>query len=206
MGLHVARLDRAGMGAQQHLVGHRAVRVLQIKRVVHRTRRVILGRVQGREIEKVFLDFGAVGHFEADRAEQRLDALQRPRHRMQAAAYLGTAGQRDIQRLFRQACDQRRLADRFAPLVQCSFDSHLGHVDRGAGRLFLFRRQLAQPLEQFGDLPALAEETGFHLFQRIRVGNGSESHPGFANDLIEIFHGRPPTKPPTKKEARASFL
>jgi hypothetical protein len=67
--LHVARLDRAGMGTQQHLVGQGAVRVLQVERIVHRARRVILGRVQGGEIEKILFDFRAVGHLETDRGE-----------------------------------------------------------------------------------------------------------------------------------------
>ncbi len=162
------------MGAQQHLLGQRAVRVLQVERVVHRTRRVILGRVQGGEIVAVVFDFRAVGDFEADRGKQRFDALQRPRHRMQAAARLATAGQRDVQRLFGQARFQRRLADRFAALVERSFDGALGDVDRRAGGFSLLGRQLAQALQEFGDLAALAEEAGLDLFQRIGVGNGGE--------------------------------
>jgi hypothetical protein len=101
--LHVARLDRAGVGAQQNAVGNLAIGVLQVEGIVHRTRRVILGRVQGGEIEKILLDLGAVGDFEADRTEQRFDALQRPRDRMQAATRFAATGQRDIERLFGQA-------------------------------------------------------------------------------------------------------
>ena len=97
---------------------------------------------------------------------------------MQATARFGATGQRDIQRLFGQARFQRRLADRFATRVERSFNSRLGDVDRRTGGFLLFRRQLAQALEKFGNLPALAEETGFHLFQRIRVGNGSERRLG----------------------------
>ncbi len=194
------------MSAQQHLVGNTAIRVLQVKGVVHGTRRVILGRIHGGEIEEIFLDLGTVGHFETDGTEQRLDAFQRTRHRMQTTARFSATGQRDIQCLFGQARFQRGLADGFTALIERCFNGRLGDVDRGTGRFLLFRRQLAQALEKFGDLPALAEETGFYLFQRIGVRNGSESRLGFANDLIEIVHRRPPTKPPIKKEARASFF
>ena len=187
------------MGPQQNIFGNRAVRVLQIKGVVHRTRRVILGRVHGREIEKVFLDLGAIGHFETDGAEQRLDAFQRARYRVQTTARFGATGQRDIQRLFGQARFERCLANGFTALVKRGFNGRFGDVDRGTGSFLLFRRQLAQALEKFGDLPTFAEETGFYLFQRIGVRNGSESRPGFTNDLIEIVHKHPPTKPPTKR-------
>ena len=111
-----------------------------------------------------------------------------------AAARFGTAGQRNVQCLFGQTRFQRGLADRFAALVEGGFDGVLGNVDRRAGGFFLLGRQLAQALQELGDLATLAEETGFHLFQRIGVGNGGERRAGFANDLIEIVHRLPPTK------------
>jgi len=134
----------------------------------------------------------AVGHFETDGTEQGFDALQRPRHRVQAAARFSASGQRDVKRLLGQARIQRGLADRFATLVERIFNRRLGHIDRRACGFLLFRRQLAQAFEKFGDLPALAEETGLHLLQRIGVGNGSERRAGFTNDLIEIVHKIPP--------------
>ncbi len=189
------------MGPQQHLLGERAIRILQVKSIVHRTRRVILGRIQGGKVEEVFLDFGAIRNFEADRTEQRFDTLQSPRYRVQTTAIFGTAGQGHIKRFFSKARFQRGLAHVFAALIEGRLDGFLDLVDCGAGSLLLLRRQFAQALEEFGDPAALAKETGLDLLQFVRVGSGSERRPRFANNLIEIFHAFPPTK----KEACASF-
>jgi hypothetical protein len=149
---------------------------------------VILGRIHGRKIVEIIFDLRSVGDFEADGGKQGFDALQRTCHRMQATARFGATGQRDIQRLFSQAGAQRSLADRLTALIKSIFNSCFGNVDCRTGRLLLWR-QLAQALEKFGNLAALAEETGLGLFQRVRVGNGSERGLRFANDLIEIVHG-----------------
>jgi hypothetical protein len=97
---------------------------------------VILGRVQRGEIVPVGLDLGAVGDFEADRAEQALDALERARHRMQATARFAATGQRDIQRLggqLRASSAALRIASRRS--LSAALDAVLGDVDRGTGLL-----------------------------------------------------------------------
>jgi hypothetical protein len=77
---------------------------------------------------------------------------------VQAAARFGPTRQGHVQRLFGQACFQRRLADAFAAVAERRLDEFLGPVDRGAGGLLLLRRQFAQALEQFGDPAALARK------------------------------------------------
>jgi hypothetical protein len=62
-------------------------------------------------------------------SEQRLDALQRPRDRMQATARLAATRQRHVQRLFSQARGQRHLPQRFAARVERCFDGVLGAID-----------------------------------------------------------------------------
>ncbi|MPM88883.1 hypothetical protein SDC9_135987 [bioreactor metagenome] len=116
---------------------------------------------------------------------------------MQATARFGTSGQRDIQRLFGQTRLQGSLANGFTALVECGFDRSLGNVDCRTGSLLFFGRELAQALQEFGNLAALAKEAGFYLLQCVRVGNGSECSFGFANDLIEVVHGLVPAKLPT---------
>ena len=137
--LHVAHLDRAGVRAQQDVLGDLAVLVEEVKGIVHRTRRVILGRVQGSEILEVGLDFRAVGDFKADGMEQRFDALQRARHRMQATTGLATSGQGEIDRLFGQTCFQCLTAERLATAVERAFDGFLGTVDGGTSEFSLIR-------------------------------------------------------------------
>ena len=81
---HVAHLDRRRVRAQHHAA-------LDVERVLHRARRMVLRRVERGEVVEVVLDLGAVGDVEAERAEERLDALQRARDRMQRAACRGRA-------------------------------------------------------------------------------------------------------------------
>ena len=65
---HVADLDRRRVRAQH-------VAALDVERVVHRARRMVLRHVERGEVVEVVLDLRAVGDLEAERAEQRLDAL-----------------------------------------------------------------------------------------------------------------------------------
>ncbi len=137
---HGADLHRAGVGAQQHVVSHLASLVEQIERVVHRTRRMILGRVERGEVVPVGFDLGAVGHFEADRAEELFDAIERAHHRVQAAARLAATGQGHIQRLGSQLGLQLGQAQRLAPCRQRRLYLGLGDVDRRARCFALFGR------------------------------------------------------------------
>jgi hypothetical protein len=101
---------------------------------------------------------------------------------MQTTARFSASGQRDIQRLFRQARFKRCFTDGLTTFIQCIFNGCLGDVNCRTSGFFLFRRQFAQAFEKFSNLTALAEETGFNLLQCIRVRNGSERRLGFAND------------------------
>ena len=80
----IAHLHRAGVRAQ---VEPAALGVLHVdvEGVLHRPRRVVLGVVQRGEAHPVGLDLGALGHVEAHRAEDGLDALDGAAHRVQAA-------------------------------------------------------------------------------------------------------------------------
>ena len=78
----VADLHRAGVGAQQ--VGRGFGATFNIKGVVHGARRMVFRRVERREVEPIGLNLGALGHVKAHGAKDRLDTLQRERHRVQS--------------------------------------------------------------------------------------------------------------------------
>ena len=68
-----------------------------VKGVVHRTRRMILGLIQRGEVVPVGFDFRAVGDIEPDRAENLLDPLPGADHGMDAAEAAAAPRQRDIE-------------------------------------------------------------------------------------------------------------
>src|SRR5690606_20671293 len=74
VGASIAYLHGAGMRAQQQ---GQAVLVVDVdvERVPHGARGVILWMVQGREVGPVVLDLGAVGNVETTGTEDRLNAL-----------------------------------------------------------------------------------------------------------------------------------
>ena len=87
--LHGAHLHWRGMRAQQAPVG-------EIERVVHGTRRVVRGNVQGLEIVEVVFHLGAFRHGKPRFAKKLFDALARTRHRVQTAYSAATAGLRYV--------------------------------------------------------------------------------------------------------------
>ncbi len=97
--MHVAHLDRRGVRAQQQVLPG----AFQVKRVVHRARRVVRRLIERSEVVEVGLDLGAVRNIEPDRTKQLLDALERARRGMQAAACKAAPWQSHVQRLFREA-------------------------------------------------------------------------------------------------------
>ena len=71
---------------------------------MHRPGRVVLRRIERREIEPVGLALGTVCHVKTHRSKNGLDALQRQGHRVQAALPALSSGQGHIQR-FRAQLD-----------------------------------------------------------------------------------------------------
>lgn len=133
---------------------------------MHRPRGVVFRRIQRSEIVEVVLDLGAVGDIETDRTEERFDALDRARHRMQAARRQAPARQRDVERLRLELRLQRGMTKRLAPRIERRLDPLLGAVYGGTRRLACLRIELAQPLQQLGNRAALAEKARLGLLQR----------------------------------------
>ena len=76
---------------------------------------MVLRHVERREVVEVVLDLRTVGDVEAERAEQRLDALQRARDRMQRSGVDAAPRQRDVERIGRELRREPRLGERLAP-------------------------------------------------------------------------------------------
>jgi hypothetical protein len=87
---------------------------------------VIFRRVQRGEVLEIGFDFRAVGDLEADRAEQRLDALQRPRDRMQATLFRRDPARSRRAILQPGAASSAMLPERFAAGVERRLDGFLG--------------------------------------------------------------------------------
>ena len=164
-----------------------AVLVLQVdvERVLHRARRMVLGIVERGEVVPVGLDLRAVGDLEAERMPDFLDALPGAQHRVDAAAAAPAPGQRDIERLFRQARGKLRVGKRRAPRFERRLDSLLRRVERGARDSFLFRRKRSQCGPETGQLPALSEVACLCVFERRRVARRAEVGGRARNDVLE---------------------
>mmetsp|Transcript_37514 Transcript_37514/g.87439 ORF Transcript_37514/g.87439 Transcript_37514/m.87439 type:complete len:561 (+) Transcript_37514:3391-5073(+) len=189
MGLRIADLHRAGVRAQ---VEPAAVLVLDVdvERVLHRAGRVVLGVVQRRKAVPVGLDLGAVGHVEAHRREDSLDALHRAGDGMQAAGAALAAGQGDVQGLGLELLLELGGGQGVAAGRQGGFDGQLALIDLGATRLFLFDAQRTQALHQLGHSAGLAEEAGLGVFQFGGRRGGSEIGLGRLQQGVEIRHRR----------------
>ena len=94
---------------------------------------MVLWRVERREVVEVVLDLRPVGDVEAEGGEERLDALQRERERMQAAAAGTATGQRDVERIRAELPGELRVGERRASRFECGFEPGLRVVDPGAG-------------------------------------------------------------------------
>ena len=167
---------------------------VDIERVLHRTRRMVLGAVQCSEVVPVGLDLRAVGHLEPHRLEDRFDALDRQRHRMQPTFAAPPARQRDVQRLGAQLRVEFGLRQRLAPFLQRRLDALLGAIDQRAARLLLVHRQAGQRLQQLGDAPRLAQEARLRVLQFGGRGRARELLLRTVHQLVQFVHVRRSTR------------
>ena len=121
------------MGAQHMLVVH-------IKGVVHSARRMVFGNIECGEIVEIGFDFGAVCHLESYGTEQRFNAAQCARYRMQTACAQTAPGEGYIERFCLKLGLQRMRLNRLAPLFKRLFQAIFRLVNAAACRRALFRR------------------------------------------------------------------
>ena len=150
----MANLHRAGVGAQQ--VRCCAAATLHIKGVMHRSRRMILRRIECREVKPVGLDFRPVSDIKTHRTKNRLDPLQGERHRVQAAMPAPAPRQAHIQCFGLQLCQQLGISQSLSAGVERTFDRLLGKVDGRTTGFFLIDAQCRQLFHQACDVAGFA--------------------------------------------------
>ena len=99
--------------------------------------------------------------------------------------------QRDVDGLGGEPGIERRRFQDVAARGQRLRDLVLGEVDRGALRLALVRRHLAERGEQRGDRALLAERRDAHGFERGFVAGGGDLGEDFGFECSEVGHGNP---------------
>ena len=184
----VAHLHRAGVRAQHQ---RQAVAILQVdvERVLHRARRMVLRAVERGEVEPVVLDLRTVGDLEADRAPDLLDALPGADHRMDAAAAAAAAGQRDVERLLGEARGELGVRQLAAPRLERRLDLLLGGVE------LLRPRPCAAPREPTSastasavSSPRLAEVARLRVLERRGIARRAEVGERPRDDAVEVLH------------------
>src|SRR5258707_1258360 len=85
VGTGIAHLHRTGMRAQQQAA-------LDVERVVHRARRMVLWLIERREIVPIGLDLRAIGKVESNRTKDRFNALPGADNGMDSAATAAAPG------------------------------------------------------------------------------------------------------------------
>src|SRR2546425_2396720 len=168
LGLHGADLHGGGVGAQERVFR-------EVEGVLHVPRGMILGDVQGLEVEVVALDLRPLGDGKAEAHEDRNDLVLHPGERVARAQRRTTAGEREVEALPGALLPALGLA----PLGQLQLEQGLqltldligGRADERA----LLLRQRAQGAQQKRQRPLPSQVTDAELLQlcrRPRAGNG----------------------------------
>src|SRR6266581_3655200 len=182
--LHVAHLDRRGVRAQkQALPG-----ALQIERVVHRTRGVVLRLIERSEVVEVGLDLGTVRHVEPDRAKKLLDALERACRRVQAAADWAVPRQSHVQRLFGEPRIELGAGQRLAAGSERRLDPVLGGIDARPGFAAGPGCKLGEALHRPREGSRFSEVTRLDALELVRVVRAAELGDRTRNNFIQIDH------------------
>ncbi len=181
----IAHLHGAGVGAQQQ---GQALAVLHVhvEGILHGPGGMVFRVVQGREIGPVVLDFGAIGHIEADGTENGFDPLPSLDDGMDAPEAAAAAGQADVYGFGGQALVQFGLRHVGAPLVQQRFDLLLDLVDARPFGLLALGVQLRQPFQQRGQRALLAEKARLGVFQRGGVAGLRELFLGLDDQVVSL--------------------
>ena len=165
--------------------------------VVHLARRMAFREIQLGEVVVVGLDVGTFGDRESHVGEDRGQLVPDLAQRMDAAGLSRRIAQRqgDVDGLGRKPRIERRRFQHVAPRGERLGDLVLGLVDRGALRLALVRRHLAERRKQGRDRALLAEGGDAHGFERGFVAGGGDL---VEDGLFRALRGRTRSNPCSK--------
>ncbi len=163
---------------------------VDVERVLHRARRMVLRVVERSEVVPVVLDLGAVGDVET---------RSRRRSPRRASRCAGSDGCRRAPRIAARQADVDRLGGQpplqldVAPArrgARCSAASMrcLAALMRAPSLRFSSGEQLRQALEQFGEAAALAQEARFLVFERGRRRRRGKGPLRVGDQGIERIH------------------
>lgn len=114
------------------------------------------------------------------------DALPGGEHGVQATGAQASAGQGNVDGFGGQSRVEQRVGHGLTARLQRAFDLLLGRIDPRTFGLACFGIELAEALEQLGQLAGLAKKASFLVFQRGGVGSGGERTLRFADDKFQI--------------------
>ena len=156
----------------------------------------MVGRiVERREAEPVAFDFGAVGHVEADRTEDFLDAHPGAHHGVNAARRTTAPGKGHVDRFAFELLAKLLFGKRFAARVERGFDRGLGAIDFLTAAAAFLRRELAERLHEDRNLAGLADVAGLGVFQRGGLLGGGEVLAGRLDEFGKVLHVYKSRKP-----------
>jgi hypothetical protein len=174
------------MRASRICIGLVWVVQVDVERVLHRARRVVLGVVERGEVVPVGLDLGPVGDIEADGAPDLLDALPGANHRVDAAAAAAAARQRDIERLLGEAPGELGVGKLGAARLEGLLDALLRRVETRAELLPGLRGNRLEGRLQRGQLAGLAEEARLGVLQGRGIARRAERGERARDDAFDV--------------------
>ncbi len=147
------------------------------------------GNIQCFEVVIIVLDLRSLCHAVTGRLKQRLNSLDRPTHRMQAAGALTTPWQTHINSLSGQLRAQRPFDKNLALRINCLLYLTFGLIDFLTGCRSLFGWQRAQALQQSRQLSLLAQIINPQLIKRALICAGRNRLQGSLQKRICVGHG-----------------
>src|SRR5690606_14324983 len=162
--------------------------VAHVEGVVHGSRRMVGGNIEGFEIVIVVFDLRPFGDVVADTGEEGRDPRQGAGYRVQAALLQRPPRQGHIDGVRRQLFRDAAILKVLAAGVEVILDLLLGPVDQRPRRGTLFTGKLAQALEQIGEHALLAQVFHPHLVQLGNIRRGFHSPDGLLCEGRQIFH------------------
>ena len=148
---------------------------------------------------EVVLDLRAVGDGEAERMEQRLDALLHERERMERTHCASTPRQRDVERVGGELQGKLGVREGGSLRGERILELLLRGVDGRASGLALVRRKIAQPVQQLLYRTGLPKVARLRILERGRVGARREFGAGLGDESGQVGHRRSFRCDPKKK-------
>src|SRR5204862_5732614 len=149
---------------------------------------VVLRLIERSEVMEVGLDLRTIRHVESDRAKKLLDALERVRRRVKAAAGEAAPRKSHVQRPFREPRIELDGGQRLAAGGERGFDLVFCLVEARADVTALVRRELGKLLPRLAQYARLSKVACLDVLEIVRVVRAAELGDRPRNNFIQIDH------------------